>query len=59
MLSARALTIAAMLAVLCTAVVASNILGGSSDPPQPNAGNMITEAAAQRAGATVLPTSPE
>ena len=59
-MSARAQTIFAVLAVLAAAVVVSNIAAGRpGNAPHPNDGNMITAAAAQRAGATVLPTSPE
>jgi hypothetical protein len=58
-MSDRALAIATVLTLLCAAVGASSIVGGPGRTPHPNTGNMITEAAAQRAGASVLPTNPE
>jgi hypothetical protein len=52
----RRISVAAVLAVLGVAAVLFNIRTGTG-APQPNTGNMITTAAAQRAGAIVLPTS--
>jgi hypothetical protein len=52
------IAIAAVVVLLGTVGVLSTIVG-SGNIPQPNGGGMVTAAAAERAGATVLPTSRE